>query len=184
MSDRCPQCSATVRPDADWCTLCYADLRPAPPPAPEPAPEPVAAMPAHVMAAAVANAGLSAPGFDALSAPLDVVTGLGAPAAAEPTAVAGFWPCLRCRAANSMERDVCKDCGLPFGSGLGEKPVELPGTRKSRNLMAFAIVGVVVFIVGLVSLLLTSPPPKDGSDIPGVTTGEAPGVVVPAAPAG
>jgi hypothetical protein len=33
---RCPQCSAHVRPDAAWCTLCYADLRAAPEPPPEP----------------------------------------------------------------------------------------------------------------------------------------------------
>jgi hypothetical protein len=36
---RCPRCSAHVRTGSDWCTLCYADLRPAPPVAetPEPA---------------------------------------------------------------------------------------------------------------------------------------------------
>ena len=48
---RCPRCSAHVRTGSDWCTLCYADLRPAPlvvtaaeasEPAVEPAPnEPV-----------------------------------------------------------------------------------------------------------------------------------------------
>ena len=31
---RCPQCGALVRAGADWCTLCYADLRPAPEPEP------------------------------------------------------------------------------------------------------------------------------------------------------
>ena len=36
---RCPRCSAHVRTGSDWCTLCYADLRPAPPVA-----EPVAAL--------------------------------------------------------------------------------------------------------------------------------------------
>lgn len=41
---RCPRCGAHVRQDADWCTLCYADLRPAPP---EPEPEPTAAVPPH-----------------------------------------------------------------------------------------------------------------------------------------
>ena len=37
---RCPRCSAHVRAGSDWCTLCYTDLRPAPPEpvAPEPAP--------------------------------------------------------------------------------------------------------------------------------------------------
>ncbi len=32
----CPRCGAHVRPGADWCTLCYADLRPAPVPVVEP----------------------------------------------------------------------------------------------------------------------------------------------------
>ena len=34
---RCPACAATLRAGSDWCTLCYADLRPTPPPAPVPA---------------------------------------------------------------------------------------------------------------------------------------------------
>jgi hypothetical protein len=34
---RCPQCSAHVSPGADWCTLCFADLRV--PPVAEAAPE-------------------------------------------------------------------------------------------------------------------------------------------------
>ena len=43
---RCPRCSAHVRTGSDWCTLCYADLRPAPPvrePVAAVEPEPVAA---------------------------------------------------------------------------------------------------------------------------------------------
>lgn len=32
---RCPHCRASVRPGAPWCTLCHADLRPAPAPVPE-----------------------------------------------------------------------------------------------------------------------------------------------------
>jgi len=39
---RCPACNAHVRPDADWCTLCYTDLR-VPPEAPEAPEAPVAA---------------------------------------------------------------------------------------------------------------------------------------------
>lgn len=33
----CPSCQALVKAGADWCTLCYADLRPAPAPESEPA---------------------------------------------------------------------------------------------------------------------------------------------------
>ena len=43
---RCPRCDAHVPADADWCTLCYADLRPVP--EPEPQPEPVADEPEPV----------------------------------------------------------------------------------------------------------------------------------------
>jgi hypothetical protein len=34
---RCPACGSLVRPGADWCSLCHADLRPAPERTPEPA---------------------------------------------------------------------------------------------------------------------------------------------------
>ena len=42
---RCPQCSAQVRTGTDWCTLCFANLRPAPAVSAAPVtpqPEPVA----------------------------------------------------------------------------------------------------------------------------------------------
>jgi hypothetical protein len=49
---RCPACTAYVRAGSEWCTLCYADLRPKPDPTPavshEPAPEAVADAPAAV----------------------------------------------------------------------------------------------------------------------------------------
>jgi hypothetical protein len=49
---RCPQCSAQTSPGADWCTLCFADLRPPPPvvaaPEPPPAVEPPAVEPPTV----------------------------------------------------------------------------------------------------------------------------------------
>jgi hypothetical protein len=47
---RCPRCLAFVRAGSDWCTLCYTDLRPAPP-TPEPAgsaPEPAESAPEPV----------------------------------------------------------------------------------------------------------------------------------------
>ena len=40
LDQRCPQCAALVRGGTGWCTLCHADLRPAPEPSPAPAPEP------------------------------------------------------------------------------------------------------------------------------------------------
>src|SRR3954452_7192337 len=50
-ADRCPSCAAAVRPDASWCSQCYADLRPAPAPAPAPPPAPPPAAPAPTLLA-------------------------------------------------------------------------------------------------------------------------------------
>lgn len=38
LDPRCPSCSARVPGSAQWCTLCFADLRPAPEPQPAPRP--------------------------------------------------------------------------------------------------------------------------------------------------
>ena len=58
---RCPRCSAHVRTGSDWCTLCYADLRPAPPvvaaaEAPEPAAEPAPVEPVELPEAEILQA--------------------------------------------------------------------------------------------------------------------------------
>lgn len=45
---KCPRCAAHAPAGADWCSLCYADLRPAVTPEPEQQPEPVAAEPEPV----------------------------------------------------------------------------------------------------------------------------------------
>jgi hypothetical protein len=52
---RCPRCSAQVFAGSDWCTLCYADLRPAPPAPPEPAAPPVDRAPAPAPVGAAVN---------------------------------------------------------------------------------------------------------------------------------
>jgi hypothetical protein len=55
---RCPQCSAHISSNADWCTLCYADLRAAPEPPAAPA---VEAVPQDVPAPELALAEEPAP---------------------------------------------------------------------------------------------------------------------------
>lgn len=50
-TERCPQCRGLVRPDAQWCTQCWTDLRPAPEPEPvlaAPAPDGATPAPARV----------------------------------------------------------------------------------------------------------------------------------------
>lgn len=56
---RCPRCAAAVPHAAHWCSLCFADLRPAPAPAAAPGPDP----------AAVAGAGPADPGPAVLAEP-------------------------------------------------------------------------------------------------------------------
>ena len=55
---RCPSCRAAVRPGAPWCTLCHADLRPAPAPVVPPVvTAPVAETPAAPATTAPTGAG-------------------------------------------------------------------------------------------------------------------------------
>ena len=164
MSERCPACGAAVRASADWCTLCYADLRPAPPP-PEPvaAPVPVAApIPVAVSVAATAVQGSAVGGPDPLSAPLALLDGSVVEPAATPVVQVGRWPCFGCQASNLMTDDACMSCGLPFGSGLRTATPELPGSRRSRNLIAFGAIAVLLAIFAAFMFFSTpTPPPVD-----------------------
>lgn len=86
---RCPGCSAAVRPDAQWCSLCYRDLRPAPAPAPA-----ASYIPGQRASTAVVASVLSA--------------------ASATGAAAGGWPCLTCSATVPLDLDACPACGSPF----------------------------------------------------------------------
>ncbi|MFL6238031.1 MAG: double zinc ribbon domain-containing protein [Actinomycetes bacterium] len=116
-ADRCPSCSAALRPDAAWCGQCYADLRPAPAP-------PQAAAPAGVPLAA------APPSPDPLEAPLTDLLG-GAAAEPSPPAVAvaeapapASWPCGRCHTMVPFDEDFCDNCGAKFLDPA------LPGTQR------------------------------------------------------
>ena len=60
-SVRCPACTAYVRAGSEWCTLCYADLRPKPDPAPPVSQEPSSEALAEVEHVGAAMADLPAP---------------------------------------------------------------------------------------------------------------------------
>ena len=138
---RCPHCRASVRPGAPWCTLCHADLRPAPP-APEPQPT---RSPGSVPPRAA---------VDPLTAPAAVL-GLPGPVSADPT-----WPCSTCGAINPIAADACGACGAGFLAGLRESEaplLELPGvgdlTRMSRGQRMLLAFGVVLAVIALTALL-------------------------------
>ena len=153
---RCPSCAATLRPDAPWCTLCYADLRPTPTPTPTPTPAQARASalappppPARLAPIPAAYAGLD---LDPLTAPLDALTGQSAPVAS--------WPCATCGAANDLTHSACAGCGAGFLAGLREAEgplLELPvvgdlGALSRAQRLGLAA-GVVLAVIALVALL-------------------------------
>lgn len=142
---RCPSCAASLRPGAPWCTLCYADLRPAPAPTPDPVPEPVLAVPP--------SASYGVPAADPLSAPL--AGPAGPTAGPDPT-----WPCTTCGAANPLTLSACAGCGAGFLAGLRDTDgplLELPVVGDlgalSRGQRLGLAAGVVLAVVALVALL-------------------------------
>lgn len=125
---RCPHCRASVRPGAPWCTLCHADLRPAPE-----APAPQRIDP------------LTAPGVD---------VGL-PPKAGDPTWPCTT--CGASNAITNDACVAC-GAGFLAGLRESEGPLlELPGvgdlTRMSRGQRMLVAFGVVLAVVALVALL-------------------------------
>jgi RNA polymerase subunit RPABC4/transcription elongation factor Spt4 len=109
LDDRCPRCSALVRADSPWCTLCYADLRPQQPAyaasVAEAPSAPQSTAPAAALSPAPSPWAPDAPAFDPLTAPFSVLEAASLPAqslplppeavpapAAEPTAASSVDP--------------------------------------------------------------------------------------------
>ena len=131
---RCPHCAGAVRPEAAWCTQCWADLRPTP--------EPVKLATAPAAAFAPPVGGAQVP---------SVGRGLGG------------WPCSGCGTVNAVEVNACVACGTGFLAGLrqNEPPLlALPGigdvtrlSRAQRLALAGAVVLVMVVLVVMLSLV-------------------------------
>jgi hypothetical protein len=164
MSDvRCRACGAAVPAEAQWCSLCFADLR-----EPAPARERVS-VPAGAETAAVAaettemTAALSTvarpAGDDLLGLPEKVTEAVAAAPLAEPTedeaAEEAKWPCLTCGEQVPISLDACHACGAGFLAGATTQPsVHLPVVgdlgRMSRNqrlALGFGLCLVVMVIL-------------------------------------
>lgn len=180
-TDACPSCGASLRADAPWCTLCYADLRPKAAPAVQPDPMP-APVPVPIFLAPTVAYGT--PAGDPLTQPLLAFLPQGptqvpmhVPAQAAPAVapvaeqVPITWPCVQCGAANPMTLMACTDCGIDFlaAERSGNTPMlvlPIVGdigqlSRGQRIGLAFAAVGVVLAPLALITLLLTGSPPPD-----------------------
>jgi hypothetical protein len=171
--DRCRACGAAVPTEAQWCSLCYADLRePAPvrepvsvPAAPSGAdaavPEPVAA----AVAAGQPSNGLR-PDADAIlglplkSADLDDPQDAHDPAGAEEEVPEKTWPCTRCGEQVVMSLDACPACGSGFLAGASTPasmrlPVVGDIERLSRSQRLLAGLGVSLVVIVVLVVLAT-----------------------------
>jgi hypothetical protein len=145
---------------AHWCSLCYADLRPAAPavePALAPATEPAPALePAQTLEPALGRQPLSVPG----APPAAAAPGLAAPVLA-PSKREARWPCTRCGASNPMSEDACTDCGAGFlASVASTTPTHLPlvgdvqRMSQAQRILVGAIVAVALIFAFLVVLVV------------------------------
>ncbi len=143
--NRCPSCGAACTDSAEWCTLCYADLRPKQvvEPAIEPAP---VASPAHVDPP-VEPAVDEAPVFTAAAAATAV--------AREPK-----WPCSGCGELMPLEESTCTVCGTPFlrdpvATPLASVTSMAPGRRALLMSVGVVLVtGVFLLLMLVVGALL------------------------------
>jgi hypothetical protein len=176
MSDaRCRACGAAVPEEAQWCSLCFADLR-------EPAPvrERVSVPAAHsaeqdaysvdqtraapVAAPRPAASLLDVPPRHAAAAPDEAAAeaGPGGAAAEEATEAAeeAKWPCLRCGEQVPISLDACHSCGAGFLAGSTTSPsAHLPIVgdvgRLSRNQRVGLGFGVSIVVMIILILLAT-----------------------------
>jgi len=179
----CPSCRASVRFDAEWCTLCFTLLRaPAPAPAAVPAPAPPdsdysqpGTAPRHA-----APDPLTAPLLDVVMPALDAFGGTpvaAAPAApvaapAAPVAPAPVvpgprseptWPCTACGTTNPLAATLCSVCGTPFLAAASSTPkLVLPVvgdltalSRGQRIVAALGVAAVLMVPVALVTMLMS-----------------------------
>lgn len=171
-ADRCPRCGAVVKPGADWCTLCYADLRPPPAPVVRPSPA-VAPRPAGAQTGAALALSELVDG----DVPLSVRLGVGdsvrlgagdtalAPADAVDARPRPFWPCPSCGTQNDIDANACTECGAGFlvGAVASATYEKVPGADRLRTAskgtrygLAFAGMIVVTGVFFLLLVLLGS----------------------------
>ena len=134
---RCPHCRGALGPQAQWCTQCWADLRPPP------------------VHAAVAPAPAGTGGQSPAAAGIDPVA-LPAP---RPGGARG-WPCSGCGEVNAVELTSCGACGTGFLAGLRKEsaaglalPVVGDLTLLSRAQRLGLAGGVVLLAMVLITLL-------------------------------
>lgn len=134
---RCPSCGSLARAGADWCSLCYADLRPVPPPR-------IASGPVRANSESSPHARAERPPGDGAAAP--------------------HVPCTVCGGLMRLDHETCPHCGGGMLDGLRDDAaptLRLPLLgdlmrfgRGARGALAFGLsLAVVALLVWLLALL-------------------------------
>jgi ribosomal protein L40E len=170
---RCPACNAALRADAQWCSLCYHDLRPAPVAAPVQVPAP--SQPLYG-----GSDPLTAPLLDLVLPPVPpaaVVVPQPSPApesAAPVQSALQEWPCTSCGARNPLATTTCSVCGSKFLAAASEElSLVVPGvgdlqrlSRGQRIALAGGVLALVLVPLAAITFFLTPEPaqqPTGGS---------------------
>ena len=156
--DRCPRCGGVLKAGAQWCGLCYADLRPPSPPA---APPPAAPSPAAPAAGALDDSALDDSALAGLALASPAAEPGAEPADPAPPKKRAGWPCTECGNLNPFEVEACVACGLPFGAGLRTPNPSLPGDRRSRLVIGALVALAVMGLIAVLSAVTGSAPPDE-----------------------
>jgi hypothetical protein len=174
---RCPGCGAAVRPQAEWCSLCYLDLGPASQLVTVPEATGKLARDAGAVAAPLVDAALepTAAGWSDIDGSreeiVDAVLVDSSPPAPGVTGerkTPGLtsdvsWPCT-CGASVAVSEDTCADCGGKFLGELRDDatgkhrpgpPSRLQSARLSSRGMrlALAVLAALIVAIGIPLLL-------------------------------
>jgi hypothetical protein len=167
-----------VRAAAQWCTLCFADLRPRAEPLAEVAPQPqLAELAPQPQLAELAPQPQPAVAFDPLTAPLALLERGGVavervepaepadatdPEGPVPAKLAG-WPCMTCGDVVGIELSACPTCGAGFmmaapgqtaSGGLGVLSAGATDKKLQLRIMIggagllCVVILIVLFVVG------------------------------------
>jgi len=176
-NERCPRCAALVRHGSQWCTLCYADLRPAPVPPPLQAVSPPASGTVAGVVNDIATRGATAgEAFDPLTAPLALLERVSgeplsdrasydeSPAESPAVTKTAYWPCLRCGANVTIEESACTSCGAGFLESAADPAVAIrgfsfgsegPSKQTKVLIMVGGSFGLLIVLLGLMYLVGT-----------------------------
>ena len=139
---RCPACGAAVAIGAPWCTLWFADLRPAPEPVAAHPVEPIPPQPADLGHTAGAVA-LADPLADPLTDPLPDLVDRPVVKRSDADTANPTWPCSGCGQQVGLDSDTCPVCLTPFLGGATDLPsLRLPVVGEVSSLTKAGRIGL------------------------------------------